>query len=62
MICGALLVLLLSVKKKCNYEKGISNIGISDDFRRVCFFAQAAPVEVPGKSLNNLEVGSRKSI
>ena len=27
--------------------KRYSNIGISDDFRRVCFFAQAAPVEVP---------------
>lgn len=34
-------------KKQNNYEKGISNIGISNDFRRVCFFAQAAPVEVP---------------
>mgnify|MGYP000646290691 CR=1 FL=1 len=33
-------------KKQNNYEKGISNIGISNDFRRVSF-AQAAPVEVP---------------
>ena len=24
-----------------NYEKGFSNIGISDDFRRVCFFCSS---------------------